>query len=109
MATARIHSALRPATRIRVDAGFDAHVDPTRNNEARVRLRVYRGAVKVAEHVAGSTHAPDHDQWYNNLAAVAIDAPASAAEQTYTLRAVRLANNATVNVSSRRLVLTEVL
>lgn len=106
--TARI-TPRSATTRIRVDVVTDTHttVDQA-GRDARLELRLYRGSTRIANQLAGNTHAPNQDQWYFPVAMLDIDDPASAAEQTYTVRAVKFHNNVTGRALNRRIVLTEV-
>ena len=107
--TARI-TPRSATTRVRAEALCDTEGDPPNSGrDARITLRLYRGAILVAESVVGNTDAPNQDDWHNNAMLLSIDSPASDVEQTYTLRAIRHHAQVAVQISQRRIVLTEVL
>ena len=100
------------ASRIRVDAQCTAWGDPANNpnnQDFRLKVRLYRGSVLLSELEAGNDHQDrqDHSHW--PFSPLAVDSPASAAQQTYTLRAIRQGASRPWSVSRRRLVLMEVL
>ena len=110
VATARI-TPRSNATRVRVEGLFDAFIDTARNNDqnARILLRLYRGANLIEERRQGDDHVPRDDDFHYSAHGLVIDAPASAAEQTYTMRAIREGMDRDWSITRRRLILTEVL
>ena len=98
-------------TRVRVQGLFDASVQVGGQAgwDLRMRLRLYRGNTLIDEREGGQNHAPQQDGHFMSLFGMAVDTPASAVEQTYTLRALRQGQATPWSVVRRRLVLEEVL
>ena len=110
--TARI-TPQSTASRIRVDGQAIAKTpDPIANNnnhDVSMRLRLYRGAVLLAEIEQANLHAPNADAFVYAMSMFSFDAPASVAEQTYTLRASRSGRAMDWSMTRKHLLLTEVL
>ena len=99
-------------TRIRVDVSCEAHSAAGGNNNMDLRMRasLYRGNTLLKTQTNGNDDSPRNDEWDLPFSFAFIDSPNANTEQTYTLRVQKLGSAAyTSSVSSRTLILTEVL
>ena len=109
LATARI-TPRSATTRVRVEGAFEAQSPVGNGNgDLIMRLRLYRGNTMIREISFADNHIPQNDNFLAPMFAAVIDSPAAAAEQTYTLRAIRAGRGQNWSITDRQLILTEVL